>query len=746
MCILIVAAANAAFAAGDTAVFTGGDLKVDGIHFSADGSVVRKLTDLTSPWTTSNLDIYFAGGNVGIGTLTPAQKLSVAGTVESTTGGFKFPDGTVQTTANPGGNYVSKGGDTMTGPLTLPANGLQMAGGQIVTSGGGVGFGSAPKPEAYIDISGTYTAATYTSNLLQVDGTAKANGSFAQAYLRGISVSPTFDVSAGYANYLVGIETYMGNKTGGNVAHSVVGYSLNGQPSSGLECNVGFGISVPNQQTSLCNGKYGFYQGDASAQYNYFASNVGIGTPFPSQALTVQGNVQVSGNISAGSINGGSSQPLNFNSGSGQPVNITAAQGTGSGGAVTIAAGSAGVSGGGAGGNLNLSAGNAMAQGGSGYSNLGAAGNVSIAAGSGYNSVGGNVILTSGGNSPWNLTNNSFSKVSLQGGIINPGDGATLDVEGGHNTLYGSPPQYSAGGNIKLTAGNATGNYPGGNIVLQPGAGTAAGTVQVNGDINVSGNLLPSSGKLGFGAAPKPEAYFDISGTYTAATYTSNLLQVDGTAKANGSYGQAYLRGISVSPTFDVSAGYANYLVGIETYMGNKTGGNVAHSVVGYSLSGQPSSGLECNVGFGISVPNQQTSLCNGKYGFYQGDASAQYNYFASNVGIGTPFPTQALTVQGNAQVSGNISAGGTGAMPVYSSSGAPLAAPHMVTGTTSISSGNVTVSLSGTAVFSSASSYTCTSTMQSSSPLAVSVQNVSGSSFTLYGSPGDFNYICVGT
>ena len=42
-------------------------------------------------------------GNVGIGTATPAQKLSVAGTIQSTTGGFMFPNGTVQTTAATGG-------------------------------------------------------------------------------------------------------------------------------------------------------------------------------------------------------------------------------------------------------------------------------------------------------------------------------------------------------------------------------------------------------------------------------------------------------------------------------------------------------------------------------------------------------------------------------------------------------------------------------------------------------------------
>ena len=38
-------------------------------------------------------------GNLGIGTSNPSQKLVVVGTIESTTGGIKFPDGTTQTTA-----------------------------------------------------------------------------------------------------------------------------------------------------------------------------------------------------------------------------------------------------------------------------------------------------------------------------------------------------------------------------------------------------------------------------------------------------------------------------------------------------------------------------------------------------------------------------------------------------------------------------------------------------------------------
>jgi len=61
-------------------------------------------------------------GNVGMGTTSPGQRLSVAGMIESTAGGFKFPDGSVQFAAATGGGSSGWGltGNTGTGCTTSP--------------------------------------------------------------------------------------------------------------------------------------------------------------------------------------------------------------------------------------------------------------------------------------------------------------------------------------------------------------------------------------------------------------------------------------------------------------------------------------------------------------------------------------------------------------------------------------------------------------------------------------------------
>lgn len=81
-----------------------GDIRVGGADIR-DAGGTRRITltddgrlDLKEDGGATSLSIA-TNGNVGIGTTSPGQKLQVAGTIYSTSGGFKFPDGSVKTTA-----------------------------------------------------------------------------------------------------------------------------------------------------------------------------------------------------------------------------------------------------------------------------------------------------------------------------------------------------------------------------------------------------------------------------------------------------------------------------------------------------------------------------------------------------------------------------------------------------------------------------------------------------------------------
>jgi hypothetical protein len=66
----------------------------------------------TASGTVGNSVVVENGGNIGIGAPAPGQKLEVNGTIKSSSGGFMFPDGTVQSTATT--NATSNGGSSPT--------------------------------------------------------------------------------------------------------------------------------------------------------------------------------------------------------------------------------------------------------------------------------------------------------------------------------------------------------------------------------------------------------------------------------------------------------------------------------------------------------------------------------------------------------------------------------------------------------------------------------------------------------
>jgi hypothetical protein len=85
-------------------------------------------------------------GNVGIGTDNPSEKLSVAGVIQSTSGGFKFPDGTVQASAASGGSAQQV--------CVISGNDCDFGSQNIITKGR-VGIGTEESPFFKLAIEST---------------------------------------------------------------------------------------------------------------------------------------------------------------------------------------------------------------------------------------------------------------------------------------------------------------------------------------------------------------------------------------------------------------------------------------------------------------------------------------------------------------------------------------------------------------------------------------------------------------
>jgi hypothetical protein len=134
-------------------------------------------------------------GNVGIGTTTPGQPLSVAGTIESTTGGFKFPDGTTQVSATTTSAYTAGAG------LSLAGNAFS-----VLFGGAGAATSAARSDHqhdaAYVSLAGSYSDPTWLTGV----AASKISGNLPVAQVAGAAT--------------LGANTFAGTQTisGGNLA------------------------------------------------------------------------------------------------------------------------------------------------------------------------------------------------------------------------------------------------------------------------------------------------------------------------------------------------------------------------------------------------------------------------------------------------------------------------------------------------------------------------------------------------
>lgn len=122
---------------------------------------------------------YFAS-NVGIGTLNPTSMLEVNGIIHSTNGGFKFPDGTIQTTAATGGpgggnntldQAYDEGGPGAGRTIVADAGAVDIDGPDGLTVNGSVGINTS-NPAYELDVEGYVQASGYYTEdiIFQKDG------------------------------------------------------------------------------------------------------------------------------------------------------------------------------------------------------------------------------------------------------------------------------------------------------------------------------------------------------------------------------------------------------------------------------------------------------------------------------------------------------------------------------------------------------------------------------------------------
>lgn len=248
------------------------------------------------------------GGNVGVGTgaANPAYKFDVAGHIRSSSGGFVFPDGTVQTTAASGGGSASDSPWTTTGS-------------NIHFTSGNVGIGTTT-PASRLDVAdsghNTFSARFVQSNAAASNGifvqtkTASANDTALHVLTNagatvGMSLRNNGNLGVGTASPAtkldVGGSLHVSGVCGGGVPNVQGGYMSWNQKSCG-----GGEVDFINHQGG---GAGGFWFANtangstlSSLMFINGNGNVGIGNDAPAAKLDVTGNVNVSGTITGGSI------------------------------------------------------------------------------------------------------------------------------------------------------------------------------------------------------------------------------------------------------------------------------------------------------------------------------------------------------------------------------------------------------------------------------------------------------------